>query len=248
MTDVTGSKQYRSVVVQEQPRRQLLTRIIVVFVVVLVALLSYWQGGRLMRADYQQLSSDYQQLSLRFKQVETSYQEVSQQLTNAQLGSDIDRQAVNKVRSVVGDHEKTINQLNEEITFYKGLMAPTEREQGLGIRSWQLYPGNIQGHYQYKLVLQQLAVRHTELKGDVRVDIVGKRNGEEETLSLDVLSDQLRDEGIKLRFKYFQYIDGNLQLPLGFIPERIDIVARATSPKRVSVEKTYEWIIQSTEI
>lgn len=248
MAEVTGSKQYRSVVVQDRPQRRWLIRITVIAVVVVVALLSYWQGGQLLRAEHQQLSSDFQRVSAQLKQVAARYQDASQQLTNAKVGSDIDRQAVNEVRSVIGEHKQTINQLNEEITFYKGLMAPTEREQGLGIRSWELYPGSAKGRYHYKLVLQQLALKHTVLKGSVQVDIIGRRNGIEETLSLDILSGQLDGKGIKLRFKYFQYVDGELQIPVGFVPERIDIVARATSPKKVSVEKHYGWIVQNTEV
>ena len=62
-------------------------------------------------------------------------------------------------------------------------------------------------------------------------------------MPLDILSEQV-DKQLKLRFKYFQYIDGELIIPEGFTPERIDIVAKATSPKPVTVDKQYGWIVQ----
>jgi hypothetical protein len=123
-------------------------------------------------------------------------------------------------------------------------MAPTDRERGLGIRSWEVYPGNAPGRYQFKLVLQQLALKHSILKGDVVVDIVGKRAGVEQTLPLHSLSEQVKSRAIKLRFKYFQYVDGVFQLPGDFVPERIDIRATATSPKKEQVEKRLSWLVQ----
>ncbi len=243
MTEVTGSKQYRSIVVQDRPARRRITIASIVIILVAIAQLAYWYGGASIKSDYKQLTEDHKNVVEQLSLAEARYQDVSQQLTNAQLGSDIDRKAVNEVRTTVSEHKETINQLNEEINFYKGLMAPTERERGLGIRSWEVYPGSEPNRFQYKLVLQQLALKHTVLKGTVQVNIVGKRNGIEETLPLDILSEQV-DKILKLRFKYFQYVDGELIIPEGFTPDRVDIVAKATSPKAVSVDKHYGWIVQ----
>jgi hypothetical protein len=248
MKEVTGSKQYRSIVVQDRPSRRRLMILSVIALLVVVAQLAYWYGGQSISADYQKLSQDHNEVVEQLSLSKARYDDASQQLTNLQLGSDIDRMAVNDVRSTVSEHKQTINQLNEEINFYKGLMAPTERERGLGIRSWEVYPGSAANRFQFKLVLQQLALKHTVLKGTVQVDIVGKRGGVEEVLSLDILSEQIDSQGLKLRFKYFQYIDGELVIPEGFVPERIDIVAKATSPKAVKVEKYYSWLVQQTDI
>lgn len=244
MPEVTGSKQYRSVVVQHRPGRRALRWGLVLLAIITSSALSYWLGERGGRSASQSFGQENIQLKQQLATVEEKWQVVSQQLANAATGAEIDRQAVNEVRAVISKHKQTINELNEEITFYKGLMAPTEREQGLGIRSWELYPGSGPGRYQYKLVLQQLALKHSMLKGTVTVDIVGKRAGVAETLSLDILSRQVEKPAIKLRFKYFQYVDGELQVPVDFVPERVDIVARATAPKKVAVEKHFGWIVQ----
>lgn len=243
MTEVTGSKQYRSIVVQHRPARRRTIIASFILIAVAIAQLAYWYGGQSLQADYLKLSADHKKVVQQLSLSEAKYQDASQQLTNARLGSDIDRKAVNEVRTTVSEHKETINQLNEEINFYKGLMAPTERERGLGIRSWDVYPGSAPNRFQYKLVLQQLALKHTVLKGTVRVSIVGKRGGVEDILPLDILSEQV-DKQLKLRFKYFQYIDGELIIPEGFTPERVDIVAKATSPKPVTVDKQYGWIVQ----
>lgn len=244
MAEVTGSKQYRSIVVQDRPGLRAGVIISVVVFIAIIASLVYWLSTRSNPEQLQQLITENEQLKSQLSDVSANFEEVSQNLANIKTGADIDRQAVNQVRAVVSEHKQTINELNEEISFYKGLMSPTETEKGLGIRSWELYPGKSPRHHQFKLVIQQLAVKHSILKGAVNVDIVGKRAGVEETLSLDILSQQIETASIKLRFKYFQYINGELELPIGFVPERIEIVAKATTPKKVTVEKLFGWVVQ----
>jgi hypothetical protein len=244
MTEVAGSKQYRSVVVQHRPGRRALLLVALSALLIASCGLCYWLGGVLVETKYQGLAGENATLSQQLISTSGNLAEVSQQLANISTGAEIDRQAVNEVRTVISEHKQTINALNEEINFYKGLMAPTERERGLGIRSWELYPGSAPGRFQFKLILQQLALKHSMLKGDVVVDIVGKRAGVEQTLSLASLSEQIKGKAIKLRFKYFQYVDGELQLPGDFVAERIDIRATATTPKKVQVEKRVSWLVQ----
>ncbi|MFA7554428.1 MAG: DUF6776 family protein [Spongiibacteraceae bacterium] len=250
MAKVTGSKQYRSIVVQDRTRfRRGLSLIFIVF----VAVLSYFLGAYVSRGGHEQLVEDYseqterhEQLQQKLTSAEADLETLKQELVNSKVGADVDRQAVNELRSVISEHQQTITELNEEISFYKDLMAPTEREKGLGIRSWELYPSTSPRHFQFKLIVQQLALKHALLKGVVNVNIVGKRGDVDETLSLDILSPQVDSKGIKLQFKYFQYIEGELQLPVDFIPERIDVIAKQTSPKKIVVEKHYGWIVQNS--
>lgn len=244
MSDI-GSKQVRSVVVQQDPRKQLRIRILIVLATISLSLFCYWLGGQGLRADYNSLAADHKQAVAQLTQTKDLNQSLSQQLANLQTGADIDKKAVNDVRALVSEHKATINELSEEISFYKGLMAPTERERGLSIRSWEVYPGSTDSSFQFKLVMQQLALKHTVLKGGVTVVIDGNRNGVAESFSLDTLSNQIEGKSFKLRFKYFQYVEGEIQLPAGFVPESVNIVAKATAPKSVTVEKNYSWLVQA---
>ena len=248
MEEVVGSKQYHSVVVQDRPGRRLLAKVILLVIMVVITLLAYWFGGESIRADYQAISADYQSTRQRLELVERKYLDASQQLANTTLGADVDRQAVEDVRGVIREHKQTIAELSEEISFYKGLMAPTERERGLGIRSWEVYPTSDPQRFQFKLIMQQLALKHAVLKGSVSVVLVGKQAGLEQSYALDVLSSQVEEASVRLRFKYFQYIDGELQLPEGFVVERVDINASASAPKAVQVEKHYSWIVEAAGV
>ena len=244
MNKVVGSRQYRSVVVEDRPGRRLAVAAAAVAVVALSLAIAYWAGGYALRGEYRQLQSDHQTLQQELEQARSKLEETSQALTNLQLGSEVDRQAVEQVRETMRGDQETIAKLNEEISFYKGLMAPTERERGLGIRGWELYPGAEPNRFQYRLIVQQLALKHTLLVGSVSVTLVGREQGVERSYPLSALSEQVNDTNIKLRFKYFQNFEGELQLPEGFVVDRVDIVARASKPNAVEVEKHFGWIVQ----
>ena len=245
MSEPIGSKQYRSVVVQEPAAKSFRRRLIIGLMALALVAVGYWLGDRGIVANLHQ-GEQVKSLKQQLDQSRAETTELRQQLVNLKLGADIDRQSVNEVRAMVREHKQTINRLNKDITFYKGLMSPTEREKGLGIRSWELYPGSAPNRFQFKLILQQLALKHRLLKGQVKVNIIGRQAGAEKIIPLAILSEQVDSGPIALRFKYYQYIEGELVLPAGFEPSGVDIVARATSPKKVKVEKFYVWAVQQS--
>jgi hypothetical protein len=121
-------------------------------------------------------------------------------------------------------------------------MAPTKEERGLGIRSMDLLATKNTRKFAFKLVLQQLAVEHRLVRGDVQINVVGRQEGAEKTLPLSALSEQVANELIKFKFKYFQNIQADLLLPEGFEPQRIDVVVKSKGKK--SLEKKFAWLTQ----
>ncbi len=244
MADLKGSKQFSSVVVPHQPRRRTALIIALSLLLVLVAVVAFWAGWRAVEVNYLELLHERDQLALDLAEVSEELTGARQQLANIRLGSEVDRQSVDDIRAIVREQKQTIARLTEEVGFYHGLMSPTEREKGLSIRGWELSSGSKPDTYQYKLVLQQLALKHRVLKGSVSVRVVGVKAGVEKTYSLLELGGKPGASEIKLRFKYFQNIEGELQLPAGFEPQRIDVVAKASTPKVAKVEKHYSWVVQ----
>jgi hypothetical protein len=244
VSTVAGSKQYKSIVVEHKPGRRVLLVVTIVVLLCLVAVVAYWQGARTLQTDFKQLEIEHQQVLEQLSEVSEKYEVTSQQLANHTVSAEVDLQAMEEVRTTVREHKQTIAELNEEITFYKGLMAPTDRERGLGIRSWEVYATSYSQSFQFKLIVQQLAIKHQLLTGSVTAVIIGTLDGEKVSLPLHTISEQITKQDITLRFKYFQYIEGELTLPVGFVPEQIDLVAQATKPNVVQVEKQYAWLVQ----
>ncbi|MFT5693015.1 MAG: hypothetical protein ACI92E_002351 [Oceanicoccus sp.] len=207
-----------------------------------IAIMSFWWGGFVMRNDYIQLNEEHQSVLEKLNVLETKYQNASQGLANSSVGAEVDRQSVEDVRGTVSEHKQTIAELSEEIAFYKGLMSPSELEGGLGIRSWEVVETNVAQQFQFKLVVQQRARKHVLLSGRVTIVLEGKQDGKALSFSLHDLSEQIKDKSVNLRFKYFQYVEGELTLPAGFVPEHVDIVVKSEKPKAVNIEKQYAWL------
>lgn len=244
MTKVKGSPQFRSVVVRYEPRRRARVVIVSLVAVVAIAAASALLGSSVVYDQLLSAKQERDQLTDALVESEQARQYSEQQLANLSTGAEMDRQAVDEVRATIKEQRQQIAALNEEIGFYKGLMSPTERERGLSIRGWEIYPTANPLRFQYKLLIQQLAVKHQVLKGSVSVVIAGREGEVEKSINLADLSAEAATHNMPLRFKYFQNIEGELELPVGFTPQRVALVAKATKPKKVQVEKHYGWIVQ----
>lgn len=245
-TDIVANKKNsdeRLIVVARRPGQRRKLIVAAALVLLLIAMLFYYIGFvaslRIQGEAREQNLILQQQLA----ELKLSYSESRREAAQAQVALRIDKKATEQVRQLILELEQQLSEQKEEITFYKGLMAPSEKEKGLGIRSWELeYSGD--GRYEYRLTVQQLAAVHRLVKGYVSINVVGMQNGEQQVHSLRNLSQQVKDEKIKLRFKYFQMLSGEFNLPAGFKAQRVDIVAHSSGKKPQIVERSFDWLVQ----
>ena len=167
--------------------------------------------------------------------------QLEQELTNARQGAIIDRQAAEEVREAVVASEAKIAALKADLVFYRGLMAPTATEKGLSIRSISLNPAREANSFNYQIVLQQLAIKHRLLRGTYELILRGDLNGQQQALLLR----DLVEPGVKpvFRFRYFEKIEGKLQLPERFKPELIEVVAETNEKRPTRVQKQFSWAV-----
>jgi hypothetical protein len=177
---------------------------------------------------------------------ETALAQLSQQLVHQRQSARIDRAAAEQVRTEMVVSENSMAALREEIVFYRGLMSPTTSEHGLGIRSFQLFPGNGPRRFQFELVMQQLAVSHKLLKGALHLSVAGRSLQEPAVLPLEALSAATADGRINFSFKYFERIKGEIELPQGFEPEGVDISVRTWGRPVQRLEKSYPWSVEGS--
>lgn len=91
-----------------------------------------------------------------------------------------------------------------------------------------------------------MATNHKMLSGFLNFKIVGRQGELPVTLSLKDVSDNVSYDNIKLRFKYFQTLEGQLVLPDGFEPQRIELLAKSSGKDSVTVEKKFGWLVQES--
>lgn len=249
MVKVRGTKQVRMMVVPYNPVRRWSLLAAAAVAVLVLAFFAYLHGFRTANADYYELVKEHSELRGVADTNALENDHLRGELARLQMNADIDRRASGDIREEIAGLNKKVAGLNKEISFYKGLMAPTAEERGLRIRSLDLVASDNPRQYELKLVLQQLAVEHKVLYGYATINIVGKQSGNQAVLSLGDVSKQVDGKKVRVRFKYYQNIEGTLLLPVGFEPQAIAVVIDAKAKharrgKSEHIEKKFGWLTQ----
>lgn len=246
MVAVKGSKSTRLKVVPHRPYLGLVMGLGLSLLFVLVAGGSYLLGSYQGVALDSRAAAERDQLRRELQEKVAESEMLSQQVANLRLASEVDKASSEDVRNKVIELKGQIAALEEDIAFYRGLMAPTDNRSGLTIGSVDILPTGAERRYRFKVVVQQLATNHQVLNGSLRINIVGHEGESVRSISLSELSPQVADEEITLRFKYFQNIEGQIELPPGFEPERIELTAKSTGRNGTSVEKKFGWLVHES--
>lgn len=244
MAMVKGSKQYPLRIVEHHPWRRVLGVILLSAAVVAAVLFSYQFGHKVGMAGQEKALSEVSRLQNELNSSRAQAEELQQRVTNLSMGAQIDRQASEDVRQEVIELKDQLAQMEEENSFYRNLMAPSGNNRGLTFGAVEVVDTDKPREYSFKVVMQQLATNHTLLNGSLTYTVVGKLNGVDATFSLSQLSEDVSTESIRLRFKYFQTVQGTMSLPQGFEPERIELVAKSTGKEAVTIEKRFGWLVE----
>lgn len=157
---------------------------------------------------------------------------------------EMDQQALELVRREIAGQQEQISALEEGLRFYKSLMVPGEIAQGLSLRPLELVALEQPGRYAFRIVVQQEARKHSLLKGELSAVLDGLLADQQVSYPLAELSDDLEAGKVPLRFRYFQSIEGELNLPEGFEPRSVRLVATATEPRKAEVREQFSWQVQ----
>lgn len=244
MATVKGSKEYHWKVVRYNPYLRVSISICFIVAIAVSTLVSYQVGRKQGGLGQEQAFMEKETARSDLELVVLSETKLAQELENIKLGSEIDRKSLEGVRLKVLELQTTIAALEEDNQFYRNLMAPSGNKRGLNFGSVEILATEQPRTYAFKVVLQQLATNHQLLKGSLSFNIIGRKNGEITVLSLNDVSNNIKSVNIKLRFKYFQNIEGELVLPMGFEPERIELDARSTGKNATTVEKRFAWLAE----
>lgn len=224
--------------------RRLQRRRLLVLVLMLVAVVFLSLGAYLgQRAAYSGMGLDVR----RYRELEAALPEARRQLADKQgriellsTRREVDREALELVRKELAEQKEQIAALEEGLRFYRSLMAPEEIAQGLSLRGPRLVQLD-ERRYAFRIVAQQEARKHQTLQGRLYAEVRGTEGEGEVSYPLSELSDDIEEDLIDLRFRYFQPIEGTLVLPEGFEPASIILVATSTMPNRAEVRKQFPW-------
>lgn len=246
MARVKGSKERFYQVTHRDPRRWYLLLAALFAVLIAAVVTSIWIGYLFGVDTNSPGSSGYEEKGrdLELKMALESEVLMKKQLEAATLGAEVDRNALEGVRVELAELKNQLAALQEENQFYRNLMSPAGSHRGLTFGVVEIVDTERPRAYRFKIVMQQLGTNQQQLNGTLSVNLVGRQAGERVVLPLKDVSSDVEATNIKLKFKYFQNIEGDLVLPDGFEPERIELEARSSQPSVTKIEKRYGWLVQ----
>jgi len=205
----------------------------------------YWLGLRTGELDRSYLSS----LEIKERVNAERIRTLQRELADVNLAQTIDAQAAQSLRQSLSAMRDQLAGLEEEVIFYKSLMAPSSLERGLQIADFTVVPGDAANQFRYRLLLTQTEARRDWIEGGIQLQIRGARTradgqASEEVLSLTEL-EELEAYPLRFRFRYFQDLSGSLILPEGFSPQEVSITATPKGKRVEASERSFDWAIQA---
>lgn len=237
---VKGSKQHQMVVVPHRPYYKAAVFAMCVLAVAALSVLTFRYGLDQGIATRFEVVQEREELRKQLVKSENQVAAMRQDIATLKLGEEVDTKATEEVRATVESLQNDIALLNEEIRFYKGVMIPNAENKGLRIERMNLTPLADTGRFSYSLLLTQVVDKHDYVQGGVEINLVGKQGEESTQLSLSSLSTENKSAE-RFRFRYFQNIDGELEIPNNFEPEAVMVIAQSSGSRAQRLEKRFDW-------
>jgi len=171
-------------------------------------------------------------------EIEALKQEVALQETHRE----IDREAYKEVEGSLIALQAKIQEQQDAIAFYRGIVSPSDGKPGLRVQDFKLTRGGEEREFNLRLVLVQAMKHDRKVSGNVAVRVEGNENGEARTYVLTDLLPADSERAWPFSFRYFQNFDRQIVLPDGFTPERVHVEVRSKTRSISSIEESFAWV------
>jgi hypothetical protein len=242
MAVVKGSKQERLSLVRYDPWQRFVHGIYFLLFIAAVAGGCFFAGQYASLNERRALSAERDQLQEQIMAADQEIRGFSQRVGALEKGGEVDRQAAEGIRQTVKSLKAQIATLEEEVSFYKGIMAPSGQDKGLRISKIDIQPLDQPNTFRYSIMMTQVADNTSYIKGLAAVNFVGLEGGKRKILPLRELDGKVEELGVKFSFRYFQEVGGEISIPANFNLEQVQVVLQSTGSKAQRVEETIEWL------
>lgn len=218
------------------PRIKLLLAVIAA--VLLLSSAGYIYNYGLDRAGFERQSAENTQQTLQdeMRKLHDENQELKESLARAQRTIQMDQAAYQDLDKSLKSSAQEIVKLREELNFYRNIISPADKKSGLRIQNLYIEPTGGANQYRFKLVLIQALKHERTVQGRATLEVSGMQIGEDTVLRFPPAS----AKPIMVNFKYFQDIEGKLELPRNFQPKRIKIYIHGSDGTSLA-EAAYAW-------
>jgi hypothetical protein len=184
--------------------------------------------------------------SRRIRALETENENQRHQLAAAETARRVDREGYAQVEKSLGDMQSQIARLNQDLSFYRGLVQP-ESLIHVKVQQMQIIPDGPPGQFHLKFVLMQTGKPDKEVVGNAALTLDGLLQGKPLSLSYAQVSPNRR-VSLAYSFKYFQEYNEAIVLPLGFEPTRVGVEIHTGRDVSHSLRQAFVWKAQGMSV
>jgi hypothetical protein len=170
--------------------------------------------------------------SARIRELEAENEKQRGELEAAEVARRVDREGYKQVERSLGDMQSQIARLNQDLSFYRGLVQPDSIIH-VKVQQMQIVPEAVAGQYRLKFVLMQTGKPDSTVAGNAALTVDGLLQGKPTSLSFEQVAPSRR-HSLAYSFRYFQDYDEAIQLPQGFEPTRVGIEIHSGRDKDAS--------------
>lgn len=197
--------------------------------------------GRL-QAGFDGAAAREQILSLKDKvqQLETERAELYQQMAALERSSQIDQEAARTVRDEIKLMQDERLEMEEELVFLRGIVSNQSAGKGsLRIQDLKLETA-AEKEVRYSFTVSHVLESLKLATGNIRISVDGVQANKAKSLTLKELTENGANS-LKMRFKHFQMVSGNLRLPDGFVASSITVDIEPEGKKLSPLSQTFKW-------
>jgi cell division protein FtsL len=170
-------------------------------------------------------------------QIET----LERQVAILETAREVDRETYAQVEANLEQLEQQIQAQEQQLAFYQGIVSPEDGAAGLRIQSLAVEPGDGERMFTIRLMLVQAIVHSQKVTGSVNLGVVGRHEDERVTLDLPALGVRNPVAAARYEFRYFQALDFDVTLPVGVVPESVDVEVKPEQPAGPAIAESYSW-------
>jgi uncharacterized protein DUF6776 len=188
--------------------------------------------------DHRRQTAEYEK---RIAEQAVALDESRRQVAILETSRGIDRETYSQVEANLSELQARIQAQEEELVFYRGIVSPQDGVAGLRIQSLDVLPADGERRYLLRLVLVQAIVHSRKVSGVVRLQLEGTRDGQTASFDVAELAAERGAYDMAYEFRYFQGLECELVLPVGFEPERLQVEISPSEQRAEHVSESFEW-------
>jgi len=208
----------------------------------LLLLAALWQvfeyGKRQGGYDAGKVLAERLRLASEMAEQERRLEEARAEVARYRRQAEIERQASRQLQQEMMKLQEELTALRSEVKMLKGLIS--SGAGSLYVRDFELEPAGEPARYRYRFTLVQVKENVELTRGKLVMKLAGRSGKKRRKLDRAEFSPD-GEKTVKLEFRHYQDVEGEILLPEGFVPRELQIEFLPRNKELKKLEAVFPW-------